>query len=233
MLSVEPATIAPYDTLQSARAMPFSDRVQRPVEGGPLFAKWRDLEMRLRIDEDIVAQCRAEPHACTSAAAKRLIAMTDDLRGLEGRALLGHANRAVNLAIRPASDLSRFGVVDRWSAPLETLASGEGDCEDYAILKYALLRLSGLAAEDLRVLIVRGVSALEDHAVLSVRFDDRWLVLDNRRFAMIDTAHLDGIPLYQLGDDGVQALRGQPQEAPQSQEASFGGQDHGAVPALM
>lgn len=229
---VEPATIAPASISQNVDAASFSGHVALSLGSGPLHEKWRDLETRLRADEDSVAQCRAEPQSCASAAAERMTAIADGLRGLEGRALLGHVNRAVNLAIRPASDLSRFGVADRWSAPLETLASGQGDCEDYAILKYALLRLLGYAAGDLRILIVRNVSAPEDHAVLSVRLEGRWLVLDNRRFAMIDAAHLDAVPLFYLGDGGVQALRPQPREdAPQTLAA--GGHAFGVVPALM
>ena len=45
-------------------------------------------------------------------------------------------NRAINLAIIPTSDLVQWGVVDRWSAPLETFTTHRGDCEDYAIAKY-------------------------------------------------------------------------------------------------
>ena len=52
-------------------------------------------------------------------------------------------NRDINMAIRPTSDLAQWGVTDRWSAPLATLASGRGDCEDYAIAKYVALREAG------------------------------------------------------------------------------------------
>lgn len=230
-MPVAPAAITMDVTPQHMRSTPFAELSVQMVESGPLLAKWRGLQTRLRADEDIVAQCRAEPQTCMSAAARRLIGIAEDLRGREGRALLGHANRAINLAIRPASDLSRFGVADHWSAPLETLASGQGDCEDYAILKYAMLRLVGYAAEDLRMLIVRGASAPEDHAVLSVRFEGRWIVLDNRRFAMIDTAHLDAVPLFYLDGDGVQASR--PPEPAPLQAVASGGHAFGVMPALM
>ena len=230
-MPVAPAAIAPDETPQSARSTPFAELSVSKLESGPLLAKWRDLQTRLHADEDIVAQCRAKPQACVSEAAKHLIAIAEGLRGREGRALLGHVNRAVNLAIRPADDLSRFGVADHWSAPLETLASGQGDCEDYAILKYAILRSTGYAAEDLRMLIVRGASAPEDHAVLTVRVEGRWLVLDNRRFAMIDTAHLDATALFYLDGEGVWALR--PPEPAPLQAVASGGHAFGVMPALM
>jgi len=228
-MPVAPAAIASDETPQSMHATPFTELSVSKLESGPLLAKWRDLQTRLRADEDIVAQCRAKPQDCVSEAARHLIAIAEGLRGREGRARLGHANRAVNLAIRPAGDLSRFGVADHWSAPLETLASGQGDCEDYAILKYAILRSIGYAAEDLRMLIVRGASAPEAHAVLSVRFEGRWLILDNRRFAMIDIAHLDANALFYLDGEGVWTLR-----PPASLQAvASGGHAFGVMPALM
>jgi predicted transglutaminase-like cysteine proteinase len=42
-------------------------------------------------------------------------------------------NRAINLAIRPMSDLTQHGEIEVWSPPLVTFTSGAGDCEDYAM----------------------------------------------------------------------------------------------------
>ncbi|MBV8791894.1 MAG: transglutaminase-like cysteine peptidase, partial [Pseudolabrys sp.] len=79
--------------------------------------------------------CRAAASGCPAAAAK-FIAVVDAGRKLQGRARIGEINRAVNLAIRPASDLAQYGVIELWASPLTTFASGAGDCEDYAIAKY-------------------------------------------------------------------------------------------------
>jgi predicted transglutaminase-like cysteine proteinase len=68
-------------------------------------------------------------------------------------------NRAINLAIRPMSDLAQWGVEDRWTAPLATLASGLGDCEDYAIVKYVALSEAGIAAEDVKLVVVRDLQS--------------------------------------------------------------------------
>ena len=61
--------------------------------------------------------------------------------------------------------------------------------------------LLGFDDSDLRLLIVRLPQSQTDHAVLSVRHEGRWLVLDNRRFAMLDVAHLDAVPLFALRED--------------------------------
>ena len=75
---------------------------------------------------------------------------------------------------------------DRWSAPLATLTTGRGDCEDYAIAKYVALREAGVAEDDMRLVIVRDLTAGEDHAVVSARLDEKWIVLDNRRLTLVE-----------------------------------------------
>ena len=41
--------------------------------------------------------------------------------------------------------------------------------EDYAIVKYFVLRVSGISADDLRLVIVRDVRRHTKHAVVAVR----------------------------------------------------------------
>jgi predicted transglutaminase-like cysteine proteinase len=152
------------------------------ISGGRLRQKWFALKDRLDDDMVQLALCDGDRDGCVSPAALKLLAIVDQARTREGRARLGETNRAINLAIRPASD----GVEDVWSPPLATLERGAGDCEDYAIAKLAALRLAGVAAEDLRIVVVRDTRAGEDHAVAAARLDGHWLMLDNRRMAMVE-----------------------------------------------
>ena len=62
------------------------------------------------------------------------------------------------------------------------------DCEDYAIAKYVALREAGVEAADLRFLLVRDRLA-GDHAVLGVRYEGRWLILDNRHWPWATVQH--------------------------------------------
>lgn len=160
-----------------------------PLRSGPLWLKWRAVEDEIAAEAPALIRCRAEPENCTSPAASQFIAIIDAARSRKGRAQIGELNRAINLALRPVSDIVQYGAQDRWSPPLATLTSRQGDCEDYAIAKLVALRELGFSDEDLRLLVVfeRGTYAL--HAVAAVRFEGRWLVLDNRRFAMIDLAY--------------------------------------------
>jgi predicted transglutaminase-like cysteine proteinase len=182
---------------------PFNAASQQPSRR--LLEKWNAAAIELRIDIDVIAACRSDLDACESDAAKRLIAIVDEATKREGRARIGVINRAVNLAIAAASDMAQYGVEDKWASPLMTFASGRGDCEDYALAKYAALRAAGFTSDDLRLVIVHLPQSRIDHAVLSVRDEGRWLILDNRRFAMLDAAHLDAVPLFALREDDAPA----------------------------
>lgn len=97
---------------------------------------------------------------------------------------VGHINRAVNLQIKPISDMQQYGVIDYWSSPLETLTSGKGDCEDYAILKLAVLLQIGIRPDHLKFVVVHSVRHHSDHAILNILIDTTWRILDNLTMVM-------------------------------------------------
>ncbi len=171
---------------------------------GLLWAKWRGVEAEIDKEAGTLEQCRRDAGTCPSPAALRFLAMAEETRSKAGREKLDTANRLVNAAIRYTSDLAQHSVADLWSAPLATFASGRGDCEDYAIAKYVLLRESGIAAKDLRLLLVRDTSIRQDHAVLAVREDGRWLILDNRWAVVPESSEVRHLmPLFALDHQGV------------------------------
>jgi predicted transglutaminase-like cysteine proteinase len=157
----------------------------------------------LRSEADILARCRTDAAHCPPAA-KKFLEIISDGRAHDGRARLGVINRAINLAIRPTSDLAQWGVADRWSAPLATLESGRGDCEDYAIAKYVALREAGVADSELRLIIVRDLKSGSDHAVVAARADGKWVMLDNRRMVLTEDSTMAPVmPLFALDATGV------------------------------
>jgi predicted transglutaminase-like cysteine proteinase len=170
------------------------------ISSGGLQQKWSTLKDRLDDDMVQLALCDGDRDNCASPAALKLLAIVDQARAREGRARLGETNRAINLAIHAAND----GIDDAWSSPLATFARGAGDCEDYAIAKLAALRLAGVAAEDLRIVVVRNTRAGEEHAIAAARLDGHWLMLDNRRMAMVeDDAERSYQPLFVLYQSAV------------------------------
>jgi predicted transglutaminase-like cysteine proteinase len=64
-------------------------------------------------------------------------------------------NDFFNRKLRFGSDALIWGQPDYWATPLETLGRGEGDCEDFAIAKYATLKILGVSGEKLRLTYVK------------------------------------------------------------------------------
>lgn len=64
-------------------------------------------------------------------------------------------NRFFNQRIRYEGDLAIWDQADYWATPLETLGQGAGDCEDFAIAKYASLAAIGVPRQKLRLIYVR------------------------------------------------------------------------------
>ena len=174
------------------------------LNGGALQEKWQGVERKLDDERVQLALCDGDRARCVSPAALKFLAVVDNARTREGRARLGEINRAINLAIRPMSDMAQHGQIDVWSSPLDTFATGAGDCEDYAIAKFVALQMAGISSDDLRIVVIRDTIRGEDHAVAMVRLDGHWLTLDNRRMAMVEDADARNYrPLFVIGDRGV------------------------------
>ncbi|HEV7257127.1 MAG TPA: transglutaminase-like cysteine peptidase [Bosea sp. (in: a-proteobacteria)] len=180
---------------------PFSHRgyVQFGTTNATVVAKWSAAQKDVASDLAVVDRCGAAQADCP-AAARTLLNIANEAQALASDERVAFVNRTVNRAIRYASDLSRHGVVDVWSSPLKVIG-GFGDCEDYAIAKYALLRRLGVSADDIRILLVWDQRALEDHAVLAVRRNGSWLMLDNRYDEIAeDTDATHFRPIFALQD---------------------------------
>jgi predicted transglutaminase-like cysteine proteinase len=202
-LRADPLEISGSELAGGAAEEPFG-LFATPVTWGLLREKWLGVERMLDDERVQLALCDGDRDRCVSPAALRLLAIVDEGRAREGRARLGEINRAINLAIRPMSDLAQYGQIDFWSSPLVTFAHGAGDCEDYAIAKYTALRLAGIAADDLRIVIMHDTLSGEDHAVAAARLEGHWLTLDNRRMAMVEDVYVRNYrPTFVIDQSGV------------------------------
>jgi predicted transglutaminase-like cysteine proteinase len=173
-----------------------------PVADGALLDKWRRVRAEITKDLEVVARCQ-EGTQCP-APAQRLIRLSLEGYGRSGSARVGLLNRAVDLAISPMSDETQWGVPDHWSDPFETLHSHSGDCEDYAIVKYAALLAAGVSKDAVKIVVLRNRLPNENHAVVAVRVENQWLMLDNRTLTLVrDMDVKRAIPEFVLDDQGV------------------------------
>src|SRR5262245_13813900 len=177
---------------------------------GLLWTQWRKVEADTDQEMLSLRKCIADQSQCTEGAAQ-FGAIVVSARQRMGRARLELVHRLVNLAIRYKSDDEQWGVPDLWSSPLSTFGTGFGDCEDYVIAKYMALRESGVADKDLRMVLGYDKGRRSGHAVLAVRNDGDWLVLDHLAPRPLPAADLTGfVPLFSLNAHGVRDYRTNP-----------------------
>lgn len=129
---------------------------------------------------------------------------TDDMKKLE------KVNDFFN-DISYSSDKNTYGVTDYWATPFEFLAHGEGDCEDYAIAKYFLLKHLGIPANKMLITYVNVNGFNQAHMVLTY-FDNpnsEPYILDNFKTELLSASkRTDLKPIYyfnpEILKDGMQ-----------------------------
>jgi predicted transglutaminase-like cysteine proteinase len=102
-------------------------------------------------------------------AKTRLVAWQELLQRYSGATdseKLEEINSFFNKKIVFANDINLYGVNDYWASPVEFLARGSGDCEDYAIAKYFSLKMMGVAEEKLRIAYVKALRYNMFHMVM-------------------------------------------------------------------
>jgi predicted transglutaminase-like cysteine proteinase len=165
------------------------------VENGPLVERWWSAQQQLRNDHEFLRACSRQPRGHCGAALE-LLRIVGEAEQWFGKTLVGHINRAINLAVRPASG--------GWQSGLDTLRLAEGNCTAYALAKYLALREAGISPDQLRLVIVRNERDQEDHMVVSVLVDGYWLVLDNATMALRkDVEATNYMPMFVLDENGV------------------------------
>ena len=128
----------------------------------------------------------------------------DKLQQFEGMSLSSKVvavNEYVN-KFRYIEDKNNFGKSDYWATPTEFFARG-GDCEDFAIAKYALLKESGVPESKMRLAIVQDKIKNIPHAVLIVYTDNGPMLLDNQMKTTKQVASVDRYkPIYSINSTG-------------------------------
>lgn len=118
-------------------------------------------------------------------------------------------NNFFNQNVLWVSDFDHYGVEDYWATPLETLASGGGDCEDFAIGKYFTLLALKLPMDTLTITYVKAQSVdpiNRSHMVLTYFATPAAmpLVLDNLKPEIKPASERpDLAPVYSFNGQGL------------------------------
>jgi predicted transglutaminase-like cysteine proteinase len=217
------AALAPFDLPAATASEPFRAELA-PSSNNALEAKWNGVKKGMQREQAVLRHCREDASACP-AAAKKFLAVVERAQSRNGWNRIAEVNRSINLNVKAVSDIEQYGKRDLWATPLMTFASNAGDCEDYAIAKYAALRELGYSDRRLRIVIVHDKTAAEDHAVVAVRYDGRWLVLDNKTLEIKeDEAIVAFNPMFMIDGAGVKkitSLAPEPKQAPWTDATAY------------
>jgi predicted transglutaminase-like cysteine proteinase len=152
-----------------------------------LFALWLGLHSASGLDANQLLASLLGMGGNPSALRdwQQLISNTIVITNTEDR--LRRVNEFFNRRIVFSDDQEVWGQNDYWATPMELLAKGRGDCEDFTIAKYFTLLNAGLANDQLRLVYVKAriggpnSSMVQTHMVLAYypSPDAEPLVLDN------------------------------------------------------
>jgi len=143
------------------------------------------------------------------AASTRVLrwqALIESAKNLPEKEMLKRVNDFFNQQIEFVDDDYLWGVNDYWATPLEMLARGAGDCEDYSIAKYFTLRELGVDDKKIRITYVKAIELNQAHMVLTFFETPRSvpLVLDNLIPSIkLATKRRDLLPVYSFNGSGL------------------------------
>ncbi len=169
-------------------------RPSGPVGAGPRFVGY--------VTEPGDQRPRFDFAALDGDGAPEVRAIAGAVAHLPARAQLQAVNARVN-RVPWRDDRETYGVEDHWATPQEFFRKG-GDCEDYAIAKYAVLERLGWPPSRMWIVVMRETVISSVHAVLMVEHDGRLWTLDNLGERVFVHGQLDWYrPGYSLNRFGL------------------------------
>ena len=160
-------------TASSVLVNPVAPRNVRQRWFAMLSTRLARLEREILEEQDRLSRCDKENCAAENdkkawhAAVERVRQADDPIREVQ---------RFVHHTIRYRWDSPEK---DHWQTPLETLARGQGDCEDHAILKRAFLVAAGVEERKISLVFIRTARGL-GHVIVQVETEQGTRILDNR-----------------------------------------------------
>ena len=185
------------------------DEVPAP-ESSPTWQEWKKIIAAADVEIQKLEKCRAEKNC--NVAEEKYSALVKEARPKEPYPKVEFVQERINHEIQYVSDYTQWGKADRWSLPVDSegkgsLNTGVGDCEDYVLAKYLVLLDALYPYKSMRILLVHDNFVHQDHAVLAVNNDQKWLILDNRWDRLYEDKHLKQFkPLMAVDAEGVHYL---------------------------
>ena len=162
--------------------------------------QWQGVLRRMAAEAAITAACREAAGPLPEPRHPRLVWRCSAPSTARRRGRSCARSTGSSTAGPTAADADNYDRSDYWATPLEFFRRS-GDCEDYVIAKYRSLRLLGLPAEQLRMVVVQDVVRGLPHAVLAVYLADEVLILDNLSDDVLPQARIRNyLPYYSVNE---------------------------------
>lgn len=164
------------------------------------FPKWTQvLERYIAERKNVPGTCAESTfNKCHYQRWQKLIA---SLRGRSVKSQLKAVNAYANSA-RYIIDPINWGVKDYWASPGQFFRKN-GDCEDYAILKFLTLRRLGYQGDTLRIVVLQDLDLRIAHAVLAVYEKKKIFILDNQMTLVVEDRRIRHYrPIFSLNESG-------------------------------
>jgi len=160
----------------------------------------------LKISDELLAKIQSKYGVEASTRLQEWQKLMETAKNLPELEKLHEVNRFFNSRIDFVDDIYLWGVNDYWATPLEFLARGAGDCEDYSIAKYFTLQELGVSEKKMRITYVKAVKLNQAHMVLTYFSTPRAIpvVLDNLIPQIkLATERKDLLPVYSFNGLGL------------------------------
>ncbi|WP_374366834.1 transglutaminase-like cysteine peptidase [Dongia sp.] len=166
--------------------------IELPSKNLKKFPKWLDMVGRWKNG----APCESD--TCTAKGWQGLV---DNLKGKDRLTQIKEVNKLLN-SKKYIIDMKNWGLEDYWATPYQFLRKN-GDCEDYAIAKFMVLKELGVPIEDMRVVALQDLNLGVGHAVLVVYDGDDPLLLDNQIKSVVPANTVKHYqPVYSINEKG-------------------------------
>ncbi len=128
--------------------------------------QWARVLSKMEQERGSFHACLNDPAACKTAGLKSWREVATAAKGQPRLEMLKTVNQYFNRWPYKI-DQELYGVSEFWASPKEFMKRS-GDCEDYSIAKFFILRDLGLANEEMRLVILMDRIRRIGHAVLAV-----------------------------------------------------------------
>lgn len=164
--------------------------------------QWQEVLSKIDVQKEEYIICENAKALCQEEEMYKWRYFIRQQRNNSPELIIEEVNRFVN-EWQYITDLELWGKSDYWASPSEFLPHS-GDCEDYAIVKYATLKELLPDDAELRLVVLKDKLRNINHAVLSVKFasePDKTYILDNLYPRVMEEAELTQYkPYYSVNE---------------------------------